>query len=307
MFLGIDTSCYTTSLAVFDAQGLLLCEKRTMLKVPQGERGLRQSDGVFQHVQNLPHLAEALSTEVGPLVLQGVAATSRPRPVADSYMPVFTVGSSFARTVAATQGVPFLSLSHQECHILAGLWSAGVDWSDFYALQASGGTTELLAVTMSPRPTVVELGGSADLHAGQFIDRVGVALGLPFPAGPALEALGSKAGAVLSVPVAVQGDKLSFSGPESHVQRAIMSKDHDPAAVARGVEHCVAESLWKVLKVIRKRHGVKPVLFVGGVMANNYIRQRLAERLGNEAAFAAPRFAGDNATGAALFAQKFTN
>ena len=306
MFYGIDTSCYTTSLAVTDAQGRLLCDERKVLDVACGQRGLRQSDGVFQHLQNLPVLAEKLSSASGALRLQAVAASTRPRPVAGSYMPVFTVGSSFGRTLAATLGVPFIALSHQECHILAGQWSAGVNWDDFYALHVSGGTTEILWVESNGGLIIRELGGSADLHAGQFIDRVGVSLGLGFPAGPALEKLALQCvGNPLTVPVAVCDESISFSGPESHVQRAVSAGASSPAAVARGVEECVAQSLWRLIRNIFRKAGVRPVLFVGGVMANSYIRLFLAERLGEGAAFAAPQFAGDNAVGAALFAQIF--
>jgi N6-L-threonylcarbamoyladenine synthase len=307
MYLGIDTSCYTTSLAVTDAQGRLLSDARKLLGVPEGERGLRQSDGVFQHLQNLPELAGALVKESGPLALRAVAAATRPRPVDGSYMPVFTVGASFGRVLAATHGVPYLELSHQEGHVLAGLWSAGVDWREFYALHVSGGTTEVLSVTWSGRMVIKELGGSEDLHAGQFIDRVGVALGLRFPAGPGVEKLALAAGRdVLAVPVSVKGGTLSFSGPETHVQRAL-AQGASPEAAARGVERCVAESLSRVLKNIISEHGAKPILFVGGVMANAYIRIYLAEKFGKSAAFADPRFAGDNAVGAAQFAQIFTN
>ncbi|MDW7651458.1 MAG: O-sialoglycoprotein endopeptidase, partial [Bacillota bacterium] len=211
MYYGIDTSCYTTSLAVTDAQGRLLCEQRKLLEVPSGERGLRQSDGIFLHLQNLPHLAEALAERTGPLCLQAVAASTRPRPVDGSYMPVFTVGTSFGRMLAATLGVPFFSLSHQEGHIYAGLWSAGVDWDNFYAVHISGGTTEILEVARQAKGLAIkELGGSEDLHAGQFIDRVGVALGLGFPAGPALEALAARCpGRGADVPVSVRDFQLS--------------------------------------------------------------------------------------------------
>jgi N6-L-threonylcarbamoyladenine synthase len=309
LFYGIDTSCYTTSLAVTDDQGRLLCEERKLLAVPEGERGLRQSDGVFQHVQNLPALAEKLACDADPLKLKAVAASVRPRPVAGSYMPVFSVGASFGRVLASTLGIPFLTLSHQEGHILAGIWSAGVDWDEFYAVHLSGGTTELLAVKKQGGALAIhELGGSEDLHAGQFIDRVGVALGLPFPAGPALEKLAADAGeSDFRVPVAVRGNRVSFSGPESHVQRAIDAGTVAPAAVARGVEHCVAHSIIKLITSNRKREGTKPVLFVGGVMANRYIRNVLGEGLPGDVAFAQAKYAGDNAVGAALFAQKFTS
>jgi N6-L-threonylcarbamoyladenine synthase len=311
MYLGIDTSCYTTSLAVLDDRGRLIFDGRKMLDVPPGGRGLRQSDGVFAHLRNLPVLAERAGEALGGGRLAAVAASGRPRPVSGSYMPVFTAGESFARGMAAAAGVPFFSLSHQEGHLLAGLWSAGVDWSDFLALHVSGGTTELLAASLAEKPPVRELGGSADLQAGQFIDRVGVALGLPFPAGPHLERLAREAGEeALPVPVAVTGTSLSFSGPESFVQRAVAAGGHSPAAVARGVERAVAEALLRLVKNAGKGDKrtvpVSPVLFVGGVMANSYIREYLAAGLGERAVFAAPRFAGDNAVGVALHALRAT-
>ena len=46
--LGIDTSNYATSLAVFDtAAEEVVCDRKRFLPVKPGELGLRQSDGVF--------------------------------------------------------------------------------------------------------------------------------------------------------------------------------------------------------------------------------------------------------------------
>ena len=56
--LGIDTSCYTTSVAAVTLEGQVLSSVRRLLVVKMGGRGLRQSEGVFQHVQNLPELLE---------------------------------------------------------------------------------------------------------------------------------------------------------------------------------------------------------------------------------------------------------
>ncbi|MCR3922079.1 MAG: O-sialoglycoprotein endopeptidase [Firmicutes bacterium] len=305
MFLGIDTSCYTTSLAVVDTRGRLLSEARTLLTVPQGERGLRQSNGVWQHLQNLPQLAEQIKAEVGAVGLQAVAVSSKPRPLPDSYMPVFAVGLSYARTLATFFNVSCVTLSHQEGHLLAGIWSAQVEWENFYALHVSGGTTELLDVKLVDGMEIIELGGSTDLHAGQFIDRIGVAMGLSFPAGPQLEALATSAGGkIVAVPVAVDGVTMSLSGPESHVQRILATGEADYAAVARGVERCIAESLLRLSNAASKKFGHKPILFMGGVMANHFIRTYLAERIGILCAFADPRFAGDNAVGAAIYAQR---
>lgn len=301
MILGLDTSCYTTSLAVLDDQGRLLADERKLLAVPEGQRGLRQSEAVFLHLRNLPELLE----KTGRLELSLVCASTRPRPRQGSYMPVFTAGESFGRALAAASGVQFLALSHQEGHIWAGLWSAGVtEWDDFLAVHMSGGTTEVLAVRRDRRQAgfaVTELGGSEDLHAGQFIDRVGVALGLPFPAGPHLEKLaGECGGEKLPVPVSVKGLKASFSGPESHVQRAIAGQTHSPAAIARGVEDAVARTLAKLVNNALRERETGRVLFVGGVAANAYIKEALTDLVAAETRFADPRYAGDNAVGCAL-------
>lgn len=59
----------------------------------------------------------------------------------------------------------------------------------FYALHVSGGTTELLYCEPAEETffTAQLISGALDLHGGQFVDRIGVALDLPFPAGPHME------------------------------------------------------------------------------------------------------------------------
>ena len=58
VYLGIDTSCYTTSVAVLDEAGKLVGEARKILDVKPGRCGLQQSEMVFQHTRNLPNLME---------------------------------------------------------------------------------------------------------------------------------------------------------------------------------------------------------------------------------------------------------
>lgn len=43
-FLGIDTSCYTTSAAVYDSTEGIVGESRIILSVKAGKRGLSQSE-----------------------------------------------------------------------------------------------------------------------------------------------------------------------------------------------------------------------------------------------------------------------
>ena len=145
--LGLDTSNYTTSAAVFDgADG---CNAGRLLAVRPGELGLRQSDALFQHVKQLPALLEELEGRGLLRDLKAVGASTRPRAVEGSYMPCFLAGESQGRALAAALGVPFFACSHQQGHLAAAAWSAGrTDLLDgpFLAWHLSGGTTELLLV-----------------------------------------------------------------------------------------------------------------------------------------------------------------
>ena len=58
VFLGFDTSCYTTSLAIIDNQEQLIANEKTILAVKAGKKGLAQSEMVFEHTRNLPELIE---------------------------------------------------------------------------------------------------------------------------------------------------------------------------------------------------------------------------------------------------------
>ena len=307
LILGIDTSNYTTSAALLDTEGNLIVEQRSLLEVEEGQRGLRQSKAVFQHVERLPEGIEDLKKAgLAKQDLVKVVVSTRPSSAADSYLPVFRVGEGFAKSLAALLGVPLQEVSHQEGHLQAGLWSAeGPQSKKFLAVHLSGGTTELLKVVKQESGFQVErLGAASDLHAGQFVDRVGVRLGLDFPAGPQLEQLAKQgeSGAVI-IPSAVDGYDISFAGPNSAAMRAVEAAKK-PADIALAVQSCIAKALEKVLRKALQAENLEEVLLVGGVAANQYLRRRLRKKLEHPAVgaklfFAEARFSTDNAVGVA--------
>ena len=61
VYIGIDTSNYTTSIAVCNENGEIIANIKKLLDVKEGERGLRQSDAVFAHIKNLSLLAPTLA------------------------------------------------------------------------------------------------------------------------------------------------------------------------------------------------------------------------------------------------------
>lgn len=305
LYLGIDTSAYTTSLAIVNNRAELVWEMRKVLEVPQGERGLAQSAALFQHVQNLPRLVSKIPMELWGSV-SGIGVSVAPRPIEGSYMPVFTPGYGVAASLASGLRIPLLQTSHQEGHLAAGIISSQLPQrSHFLAVHISGGTTELLEVRQSePGKLSIEiLGGTTDLHAGQFIDRIGVRLGLPFPAGKSLEELAkhAKPEAASWLPSAVQGFEVSFSGVETAAQRLI-DQAKDPSDVARAVEGCVARTVAKLLQAGIDKTGLTQVLIVGGVASNRFIRAELEKRALKKAEFfwAQPDWSRDNAIGVAI-------
>ena len=193
LFCGIDTSNYTTSAALCDENGKIVANIKIPLPVKEGERGLRQSDAVFAHIKNLPDITQKLKEAIGGEKLAAVAVSSKPRDAEDSYMPCFLSGVSAAGMLAVGADVKLYQTSHQQGHIMAAYATSGAESADvfenygsFIAFHVSGGTTECVMVSKGDDAFEIKLlGGTADLNAGQAIDRIGVALGLKFPCGPA--------------------------------------------------------------------------------------------------------------------------
>ena len=295
--LGLDTSNYTTSVALFDGEtGVNLGR---LLEVRPGELGLRQSDALFQHVKQLPGLLEELMREEQDI--QAVGVSTRPRAVEGSYMPCFLAGESQGRGIAAALGVPFYAHSHQQGHLAAAAWSAGrLDLlsAPFLAWHLSGGTTELLLVRPEGSSVTAEIiGGTSDLSAGQLIDRTGVLLGLPFPAGKALDGLYAQADACYEPRVKLKDFTFSLSGMENQV-KALAEEGEKPANIARFAIDAVSNVVWRATQEAQRRYPGLPVLCSGGVASNSQLRTGLTDICG--AIFAEPQYSTDNAMGTAI-------
>lgn len=304
--LGLDTSNYTTSAAVFD--GRWGENRGRLLAVPEGAIGLRQSEALFQHTRRLHLMVEQLRAEGALGQIQAVGASTRPREQEDSYMPCFLVGEGQGRSLAAALGVPFVPCSHQQGHIAAAAWSA--DREDLLdrphlAWHLSGGTTELLYIKPAGHAVQGEIvGGTSDISAGQLIDRTGVMLGLPFPAGKALDQLSDEADADWDYPVKLNGLTFSLSGIENQVKE-MMERGERPANMARFVLNTVAGVVLRATGEAQRRWPGLEVLCSGGVASNRRLRAALEKSC--NALFALPQYATDNAVGVAILAHRAVN
>ena len=305
LYLGIDTSNYTTSVAVYDSVSKQVVQSKRLLPVKSGELGLRQSDALFHHTVALPELVEETLYKTEYKKIDAVAVSNKPRNVDGSYMPCFLSGVSVARGIAAALGVPCYFFSHQEGHIAAAMYSANrMDLlsQEFVAFHLSGGTTEALLVKPHMGEHIFDaeiIAKSLDLKAGQSVDRIGVMLGLDFPAGMALDALAQKSDNEYKLKPFMRGCDCSFSGLENKA-KDLFNKGEKKEDIAKYCFDYIKYALDSMTKAIIEQYGELPLLFSGGVMSNTIINKFITERY--NAFFASPVFSSDNAAGIALLA-----
>ena len=284
--VGFDTSNYRTSVAAVRLDGEILVNHRELLPVADGERGLRQSDAVFAHIRQIRNAEQALRTALKDEKIAAVAASTKPRDGEQSYMPVFQVGQTAGSLLAAALDIPFYETTHQRGHLAAALAGTALSGRErMLAVHLSGGTTDLLVLDGE---TVTQIGGSADLHAGQLVDRAGVAMGLPFPSGDAL-------------------------GAETKVRQWIRDGSLSREDIAREIYDLLARTLLRMLKAGAGKTGITEALVTGGVAASGLLRQTLEDRIARsrgcpQIVFGRPDMSGDNAVGVALIgAERLTH
>ena len=301
--IGIDTSNYTTSVALVTVSGKLIANLKRPLPVKPGECGLRQSDAVFAHVKNMPSIMEDASAYIADAEIVAVGVSEKPRNTDGSYMPCFLTGVAVAESVCAATGARLYRFSHQCGHIMSALYSADrCDLADgeFYAFHISGGTTELVRAVGDGRGFKTEvIGGTKDLNAGQAIDRTGVMMNLPFPSGKHIEELALlNTAKIPSKRPSVNGLYLNLSGLQN-LAKKIYSESSDKSLVSAFVLDYIGNGIRSVRDACIEKYGELPVVYAGGVMSNTLIKKMLTRE---NSFFAEPMLSQDNAVGISYLA-----
>ncbi len=269
-YLGIDTSNYTTSAAIYDPINNQIVMKKKLLPVAKNTVGLRQSDAIFSHVKQLNIIIDELF-KTGQYDIKAVCVSTRPRSVEGSYMPAFLVGDMVASSIASVLNVPKYECSHQEGHIIAALFSANslnLLKDEFFAFHVSGGTTECLKVT--PNDTLFDvslIAKTLDLNAGQLIDRVGVMLSLDFPCGKALTDLSLYCDEKFNIKPTLKGLDIHLSGVQNQCED-MFNRGVANEYIARYTIEYIKSAIDKMTQGVLNEYGDKPIVYAGGVMSN---------------------------------------
>lgn len=216
--------------------------------------------------------------------------------------PALWVGINFAKALAHAWNIPIVPVNHMEGHVILSALTGGGDEisnSQFaiskrlklpiLALLISGGHTELV---LSPEWMRYELiGQTRDDAVGEAFDKVARLMDLPYPGGPEIERLASQARISrlrldISLPrPMIDSDNydFSFAGLKTAVRKVVEAHrqltEEKKMAIALEFENACAEVL--VAKTMRaiEEFGVETVVVGGGVSANMFIRESLAQAI----------------------------
>ena len=283
--LGIESSCDETSAAV----ALMEEGKREILSniVASQIETHRLYGGVVPEIASRAHIEaisrityEALS--VAGLKIEDIgciAVTSHP-----GLIGALLVGVNFAKSLSFAYGIPLVAVNHVKAHVAAAYFEYPQLEAPFVSLVVSGGHTSFYNVTA---PTdFIEIGGTRDDAAGEAFDKIGRVIGMPYPAGAAMDKLayeGDSAAIKLPSP-ALAGDNadFSFSGLKTAALNYINSerqKGAEPSAsdITASYTKVIVDAIVKKTDYIIKKYQPKRFVLAGGVAANSHIRSALGE------------------------------
>jgi N6-L-threonylcarbamoyladenine synthase len=312
--LGIETSCDETAAAVVRLSPKAPAEvlssvvlSQIAAHAPYG--GVVPEIAARAHVETIDAIVAQALADAGLTVrdLSGIAATAGPGLVGG-----VMVGLSFGKAMALALGLPLIAVNHLEGHAVSARLGADLPYP-FLLLLVSGGHCQLLEV--AGIGACQRLGSTIDDAAGEAFDKIGGALGLAYPAGPALERLAVGGDpARYPLPRSLHGREgcdFSFSGLKTAAARkaATLTTAGERRDLAACVQAAIARQLADrtapAMKAYAQKHRGLPLSFVvaGGVAANRAVRAALEALARAEGfSFAAPPLAycTDNAAMIAL-------
>ena len=301
IILGIETSCDETAAAVIQGRKILSDEIASSATVQA------QFGGVVPEIASRAH-----SNEVGAVVeraLQKAGVTKEEiDAVAVTYgaglLGALLVGVSFAKAFAYAIGKPLIAVNHIRGHLAAAYLDAPDLKPPFVTLLASGGHTAILHTKSETEFSL--LGSTLDDAAGEAFDKVARVLGLSYPGGPNIQRVAKDGKPNVPMPKMLKGGggyNFSYSGLKTAVinychTKAQKGEPYSVADVACSFQCAAVDVLVEKTMLAVQDTGVNTVTAGGGVVANAYLRERLADacsRAGVRLVLPEKRYCTDNA------------
>jgi N6-L-threonylcarbamoyladenine synthase len=302
LLLGIETSCDDTATAVVRDGRAVLSNVSTNQDAFHAKYG-----GIVPEIASRRH-ASLLSAAIDDALeradvsldaIDGIAVTAGPGLIGS-----LVVGVATAKALAFATGKPLYAVNHLHGHLFAAFLDTDIEPPyPFLALLVSGGHSQLVEVESARDLRVIAK--TRDDAAGEAFDKTARLLGLPFPGGPALEALARdgnpKAIAFPRYRPEAGALDLSFSGLKTSARYFLESdaaKDVTPADVAASFQAAIVDVLIDRVNRALDARGYRAIVLSGGVAANTALAtafRSVGQRRGIPAYVPERRFCTDNA------------
>ena len=277
--LGVETSCDETSLSIVK-NGNVEINTVTLSQMNTHAHygGVVPEIASRMHTENITLILEELfsKTDLTMADMNAVAVTYAP-----GLLGSLLVGLEFAKTLSLVYNIPLIKVHHIIGHIYANTIDNEMKFP-LLALIVSGGHTEL--VLMEKDYTFKILGATLDDAIGEVYDKVAKVLGLPYPGGPNIEKRAKTGQISYELPVVMKGNDLNFS--YSGLKSAVINLIHNEkqrgnkinvADMACSFQTAAIDQLIRKTKQAIETYQVPRLILAGGVSANGYLREKMAE------------------------------
>ncbi len=302
--LAIESSCDDTSAAVLQ-DGVLLSNVTASQKVHEEFGGVVPELASRAHQQNIWAVVDTAlrRASVDKKELSAVAFTRGP-----GLLGSLLVGTSFAKGLALSLGIPLVDVNHLQGHIMAHFIQTAEGGEvhpelPFLCLLVSGGNSQIVLVEENSSedgkkmhlPKMTIIGQTIDDAAGEAFDKCAKVLGLPYPGGPWIDKL-AKMGDANRFPFAkphLPGYDYSFSGLKTsflYTLRDMLKAEgldsvdalservpHLKEDFCASLQKTVVDILLQKLKRAALDLGIRRIAVAGGVSANSGLREGMTE------------------------------
>lgn len=288
--LGIETSCDETAVAlVRDGRELMASAVASSAEIHRAFGGVVPEIASRMHVESiLPVLSQCLKRAECTLnEVDAIAVTYGP-----GLAGALLVGLSTAKALAQLLQKPLLGVHHIASHIAANYLAEPTLKPPFICLVASGGHSQIIEVASPMRLKI--LATTRDDAAGEALDKVARAVGLPYPGGPQLDQLAKQGNptCIRFPQTRFPNDSLdfSFSGVKTaaltYLQKTRQQAERQQldwktvfplADFCAAYQEAILTPLVQHAQEALERTGYSVLTLAGGVSANSRLRQLCQE------------------------------
>jgi N6-L-threonylcarbamoyladenine synthase len=304
LFLGIETSCDETSVALYQAgKGIIDSKISTQIELHAKFGGVVPEVASRNHMLKIKPLFDELlkDTNIKLKDIDVIGVTVSP-----GLIGALFVGVAFAKGLSAALNIPIVPVNHLAGHLLSVELENDIK-PPYLGLIISGGHTHIYNIDEKYNFTLFSK--TIDDAVGEAFDKVAKMLGFAYPGGPFIEKEALKGDEnSISFPIPMKNkDDFSFSGLKTAVLNVINKNGYSKADISASFQKTAVDSL--ILKTFRaaKKNKQKQIVIAGGVACNSYLRNRFLSAANKEnirVYFPSPKLCTDNADMIAYTAYK---